>query len=885
MSSDRIKVPGYSQKVLYNNNVEWRPFSPDLVGFQLASNGGTPLFTIGNFAITTNLDPKLTKFYITKKFSNFITLSDLSASLTETKELLTDNATAILNLDKTNLKNYALFGSLTEFIRVSLENVITNWPASLYTKAISQLPTGEQVVGYTFEDYTYDSLTEISSFKINNTFIDNKFQLNILSNGTILNTYNETNDLRNVTINYASYVVYYNNTEYPVIGFTGATAALNSYVYFSVKGNPFSGMGITSRTSYHIKPEKLKENLFFNKLPDFGYYLLNRQVLPLYTASFKYPIKTEQGTILYVTQTLTWPVSDGYNIDFNTTQYENYASNLLDIATKSDLSESNLMNRFLVSESITSFDTTPVRISEMEMDNTGQKVNKLLQIYGVEYDNLNNYINGIAFSNVVSYDKLNNTPDIYLKNIARVLGWEIITSVVENDLLKNYVQTSNSSYSGLSVGLTPVEADIELWRRIILNTPWLWKSKGTRKAIEFLIKFIGAPDGLITFNEHVYKADGPIDVELFKEILVANGLTDDITNYPIDSEGYPAFKPNTNTMYFQNNGLWYRETGGTGSTLDLLTGNNPHLGPYDRGSKYINQIRGLIPNFSAVTITSTTTTTKNTNLYTNYDMGKFDYSGLTATTVTSIEIFNDDGSDISNYAVFTPSIIKDPNPIDYYNECGCNTTKSDNILSVCIEKLNQIPTPQPCSDIASVTDNTNEGLYVFNYYQYDTNGNQLPQQRTSNFSSKQCCQLNNGTPAYYNQIVGTQSVNDGYVCCTNNRCGCTLSCKWKASTTNNNFMFNINGANYLIFYQSDGNPILVTPDGCNCDVPDYYSIEENMVFSYPNILTAVPNITDPYTGEVGFACRLNYNPMTNFQVAYQIRTHYLSRYNGSKPCY
>jgi hypothetical protein len=28
-------------------------------------------------------------------------------------------------------------------------------------------------------------------------------------------------------------------------------------------------------------------------------------------------------------------------------------------------------------------------------------------------------------------------------------------------------------------------------------------------------------------------------------------------------------------MYFQNNGLWYRETGGSNATIDILTGNNP----------------------------------------------------------------------------------------------------------------------------------------------------------------------------------------------------------------------------------------------------------------------------------------------------------------------
>jgi hypothetical protein len=34
----------------------------------------------------------------------------------------------------------------------------------------------------------------------------------------------------------------------------------------------------------------------------------------------------------------------------------------------------------------------------------------------------------------------------------------------------------------------------------------------------------------------------------------------------------------TEDMYFQNKGLWYRETGGANSTIDILTGNNPTLG-------------------------------------------------------------------------------------------------------------------------------------------------------------------------------------------------------------------------------------------------------------------------------------------------------------------
>jgi hypothetical protein len=556
--SDRIKVVGYAQKVSYTDGIEYRNFTPDLVGLQLASNGGTPLLTMGNFAITTNFDPKLNKTYNTSKFSEFLTLDDLKVSLEETKTLLADNAGVFLNLNKSNLNYYALFGSLSEYMRIALENIIINWPASLYLKPIAISNSGFNITGYTAENYVYDNINEIANFKINTTFINNTFQIIYTSNGSIANTFNATNDLRNFTVNYKSYVVLINGIEYPILNYTASTYETNDYAYFSVKGDPFSGVS-DSVNYYHIKPSKLNSDKFFNTLPDLEAFLLNRNVFPIYTTVFKYPIKTEQGVILYTSKTLTWPVSDGYNIDFNTTDYNTYASSLFELSSSNDLVSSNLMNRFLVSESITQFDTTPVYVSSSDEDTTGQKMNKTLQLYGVEFDEINKFISGIQFANTVSYDKEDNTPDVYLKDLARVLGWDLVSSVLENDLLANYVTTRPSTYSGQSVGLTAVEADIELWRRIILNSPWLWKSKGARKSIEFLLRFIGAPKGLVNFNEYVYKAEGPINVDLFREVLRLNGLNDDISFYPIDSEGYPRPLADTVNMYFQNDGLWYRE--------------------------------------------------------------------------------------------------------------------------------------------------------------------------------------------------------------------------------------------------------------------------------------------------------------------------------------
>lgn len=841
--SNKIKVSGYSKKEIFNGNIEYRNFSPDLVGLQLTSDGGTPLFSMGNFSITTNMDPKTDKSFITNKFSEYYTLDNLKLTETQTQALLDNNAGVILNLDKSNLRYYSQFGSFTEFVRVSLENIIIKWPASLYVNPFGVNSVGDSVIGLTFEDYLYDIISEESTFKVNVNYIDNKFNINFLSNGTILDTFNETNDLRNMMVNYNTYCVFIDGKEYDVINFTGSTNNTNDYIYLKVKGDVFGGKPQT--LTYHIKPKKINEDTFFNSLNDFEGYLLNRLTLPKYTSTFSYPKKSETGFVLYTNTELTWPVSDGYNIDFQSSDYISFVSELLDIASNSDLTTSNLMNRFLVSESISDFDTTPVFLDEEHLDTSGQKVNKTLNIYGRSFDNINNFITSISFANVVSYDKKDNTPDKFLKDLAKVLGWDLVSSILENDLLSNYVKTSASSYSGQSSSLTPVQADVELWRRLILNSPWIWKSKGARKSIEFLLRFIGTPKGLVTFNEYVYKADGPINIDLFLKSLELNGLEPSISNYPIDYDGYPRFFSDSDELYFQNDGLWYRETAGSASTIDILTGNNPHVGPYDGGNRYLNQLRTLIPNFSAVTLSSQTITTDKVNLFTNYALGEItNYSGDTYIDVSAV-----DGGDLSKCVVVNTSIIKDPLPTVPLSICGCPCEGDDESISICIEKTKQ-NTPVPCSNLVSQpTTDTENGYYVFDYYQYNEDGTLfsvggVPVTNTSKFTDKECCKALNGTPSYtdiYNPI--TTNVDSGYICCVNKKCGCSISCDWILNESPVQITQNGNTDSYCEFTTLNGfgNKVVVTSDGSNCPM---------------NWTTPVPNITDPNTGLVGFGCKI-----------------------------
>ena len=111
-------------------------------------------------------------------------------------------------------------------------------------------------------------------------------------------------------------------------------------------------------------------------------------------------------------------------------------------------------------------------------------------------------------------------------------------------------------------------------------------------------------------------------------------------------------------------------------------------------------------------------------------------------------------------------------------------------------------------------------------------------------------------------------VNSGYYCCyAGGQCGCKLTCDWLAQST----PINISGNNYIQFTAPINQNRVVTADGCNC-LADY-SI-------------AVPNITDPYTGEVGYACQLTALGNTDMLsgTAGEVFQHYKNKAAGVTPC-
>lgn len=586
-------------------------FAPNLVGQQFTD--GVTLFTLGNFAITTNKSPATSNVYITGTFSDSYSLNDLDLTNSDSDDLSNESLKIYLNLDPSRLERYVYFGSFYNFIKSNIEQILLKWKGSLFVEnLLDNDPT--RTYKNTVLNYQYDNITQISSFKIPVSLIKNKFAL-IYTKDVIFTTSEEYGDISNLNVSYNDYQITNLFGDFSVLGFTGSSPSDN-YIYLEVNGNPWPNLVGTGFGSfnYHVRPkEEIVNKYFFNKLDEFESIILNRLVTPQYTISIDLPIRNESGALFSSERRLTWPTTDGYNLDNGSTDFTNYLNEWIDIAIQMDQNKTDLVARRFVSDSIIEFDT--------EGDGTeiyGRKVNKLLRLYGREFDQVKQYIDGITFSRIVTYNKKDNTADELVKVLASELGLDVLLSYFDNNLFGNFLPSNSGEegygdtyvtpFSGYSRNMSPRELDFELWRRLVINAWWLFKSKGHRKVLEFFLNLFRIQECVVSLDEYLYIAKNRINnvealtvISEYLQVPLDELLVQDDSGfvnggYPFDNFGFPYISPDTSVWYYQMYGFWYNG----GNLSDL--GNNPHIGVYDYGKHYIDRFRCFIDNFSGVTL-------------------------------------------------------------------------------------------------------------------------------------------------------------------------------------------------------------------------------------------------------------------------------------------
>ena len=556
-------------------------------------NGAVRLSTVFTKDITINREQTIT---VTQKN---VSLSDLKINnIDELNNFIKLTNKLKLNIDFQNLSSYATYGSLKEKFRFSINNIINKFPGGInfitYVSGVSY---------YSILDYTYDSLNDISTFKSPITVIDNPFFINLYQNLNLT-----ANTISNLTQRYLDYTFTINDVDFGINGFTGFSNTNSSYLYFSINGNPLSGTSSPQNISenFLIKPNEIEYNKFYDSLNELERYFLNKNSTPKYSFVFKIPEVDENDVLTFKSYNFQFPTNgDSYNIDTISTTYFSFLTKLFEIGDLYDEYKSNLIIRKFLPKSVLDFDNT-----------NSFKPESIIKIYGKEIDDIKKFIDSLMYVNNISYDKINNVPDALIKNLARTLGWKAQNIINDKDLLNSVFANDRSGDTDITASLA--EVDIELWRRLVLNTSWFLKSKGTRKSIETILNFIGAPDCLLTFDEHVYVADAPIDKNgVFTPSPIPippNGVTGTDTEYILivsDDDGYPINPFFTNDVYFQTNGI---EDGGQ-NFIDYYTKSFP-----DKEQVPNFVVKKVVDNKKSWVYYESASTHSSTGRSTNYDI-------------------------------------------------------------------------------------------------------------------------------------------------------------------------------------------------------------------------------------------------------------------------
>ena len=599
-------------------------FSDNLVGFQLTSGGG---LTQGNFEFTTGVVEKVNREFNTGTFSDPISLDSLNiGSISQSKAIFENNFKVYPNFDLSQVTNFVQFGSMVKRMSVSITSIISKFPAGIeinelgkdYTKG----PTATNIIYYPESDQT--------SFEINVSKVRNPFEVDFTTNSTRNLQLKEVqvSPLRNMTVEYAKYSVYYRNQGYSIKRIIPTNSLTSGSLKIYFEGNPFSGLSEIRETLVIRPNDQEVSKVFSEDFDEVEKFLLSRNTSPIYTAKFQVPQESNDGTYQLTTQNVTWPKDGRWNLDIRTQLFTNYLLKIDEVSAFFDEYVSNLVSRFLVTGAIKDFDTI------------GQKVEKTLQIYGRSFDDTKKYISALAYMNSVNYNVGNDIPSQLLKNLAKTLGFNTdISPITESGFLDSVFGQKNSGpseFSGVATPETPDELNYQYYRNLCLNAAFLFKSKGTRKAVEVLMRLIGAPDALVDFNEFVYVADQKIKLSQFetKFANISGGtyiesvsildptnvfsifgvpytgysttyIIDDVnigkSAYPVDNEGFPSAPEDTESYFFQLGSGWFESTpqhrspAKTNTTLSVFTGNNPNyqtsLIPYTYGQEYLNRFR------------------------------------------------------------------------------------------------------------------------------------------------------------------------------------------------------------------------------------------------------------------------------------------------------
>jgi len=458
---------------------------------RFAATNSESVFTFGNFRLDRDVQQNfLDNTDSQLSFSSYYNINNSDSTDFDVLRIVNTKENE-LNLNPEEPTSYAYFGSFYTKVANAINSIVDNFPYAFLSQSISS--------GVTIYDYSHDLVQNFSSFKVAFSSITNQGNIIYVSGRTEqsemeIDLFNDTDKFAiqlsgdsQSTITGDTFV----NVIHKIISYN---YSLGNYFEFTIEGILLPEEPVTSTEfSYplYIRPTRARYGQYKKTISNLEEQLLN-------SGNFLVP---SPDTDTYERVTFTWPRTiDGFAPNSYGFEFENYATSILNSARSVDQEKTDIMLRTMLPENF------------VNLDSENQIYRKLTITYAEEFDKIKQYIDGLAYAHSISYDGSESIPNKFVVRLANLLGAKLPNAFSsENilDYLAGEVDETGRSYD---------DYNLELWRRMLNNIVWLYKKRGTRDALNFIFKLLGAPDCLFNLEEFIY------EVKQVQENLLSNAL-------------------------------------------------------------------------------------------------------------------------------------------------------------------------------------------------------------------------------------------------------------------------------------------------------------------------------------------------------------------------
>jgi len=507
------------------------------------------IFTHGDYKMEKSSEPdNLTGTSENLSFSSFSTLENMGVDDFNPK-IYTSVQNNELRPAPSDPHSYSYFGSFYTEVARSINNIIDTFP---YAALAFDGYNGNTVYDYT-ETTNLITGEQTSNFKIPASVITNQGFILFNSASTVGNQSSLMTETNQFEIQFSG--VSSANTESFEIDSYSFTGGTSGVLEFTLKGslkNSVNTSGFTAGTSnlpIYIRPSKKRATVYNMQKPRLDKQLLEVGLLDIPD------VDDEHKNFRY---NIPWPRTiDGFNPDITGDVFETYKDNILLLAGNVDVDKTDVMIKTMIPDNYLDFDTDT------------QIYRKLTSSYAKQFDEIKQFIDNIAYAHTMNYNNENSIPEKFLVKFSNLLGWKLSSSFSEIDLFEYLADDENPEQNSFAY------YNVELWKRILININWLYKKKGTRDAIQFLFKLMGAPDCLIEFNEFVYDINKTVVGDISQESgSEAEALTETSEISKINERGFINY--DASKFIFQEGGA------GRGDGQSYINQWRPEFNPLKR---------------------------------------------------------------------------------------------------------------------------------------------------------------------------------------------------------------------------------------------------------------------------------------------------------------